>query len=482
MPEPLRGIADIRGFFRTNDTPIYFVSPTAFNLLGIDRWVRDFHFVNYFDSFGGSHPNVFVPKERPYREFESIEDINNYLLSHKEVRDLIGEHGGQALFVFFDEETEALAEEAGLKLAMPSAALRHRLDSKIVTTQLGNEAGVPSVPNRLGHATSYEELLDLATGLGHDLVVQTPYGDSGKTTFFIHGEADWDKDAEHMVDQELKVMKRINCRAVAVEAVLTRHGTVVGPVMRDLTGYPELTPYRGGWCGNDIFADALTPELRERARVLTQQFGDRLATEGYLGFFEVDYLVDLDTGELYLGELNPRLSGVTSMTNVTVGAYADMPLFLLHLIEFLDVPYEIDVDEINARWGRTEAVDEWSQLVIKETRSDVELLTAAPRTGLWRLDDDGHASFIRWGNDWHGIHEAGEAFYLQVLGEGDYRYPGADLGLLVSRCRMQDDDNRLTPKARQWIDAIREQFTGVPLASAEAHDRPRDALAFKASS
>ena len=45
----LRGISEIRGFFRTNETPIYFVSPTAFNLLGIDRWVRNFFYVNYFD-------------------------------------------------------------------------------------------------------------------------------------------------------------------------------------------------------------------------------------------------------------------------------------------------------------------------------------------------------------------------------------------------------------------------------------------------
>ena len=39
------------------------------------------------------------------------------------------------------------------------------------------------------------------------------------------------------------------------------------------------------------------------------------------------------------------------MTNVTAGAYADMPLFLFHLLEYLDVDYEIDVDEIN-RAGR----------------------------------------------------------------------------------------------------------------------------------
>ena len=78
----------------------------------------------------------------------------------------------------------------GLEVALPSAELRHRLDSKIVTTQLANDAGVPSAPNTLGHATSYEELLALAdeAGLGHDLVVQTPYGDSGKTTFFIKSQ------------------------------------------------------------------------------------------------------------------------------------------------------------------------------------------------------------------------------------------------------------------------------------------------------
>ena len=36
---PLRTISEIRSFFRTNARPIFFVGPTAFNLLGIDRWV-----------------------------------------------------------------------------------------------------------------------------------------------------------------------------------------------------------------------------------------------------------------------------------------------------------------------------------------------------------------------------------------------------------------------------------------------------------
>jgi biotin carboxylase len=478
----LRGIPEIRAFFRTNQTPIYFISPTPFNLLGIDRWLRSFFYVNWFDSFEGNHPRVFVPKERPYEKFTSMEDVCNHLLRHPEVLERIerGGPGGKAVFVMFDDDTEKAAAAAGLEVAHPSAELRHRLDSKIVTTQLGNEAGVPSAPNTLGRATSYRELMALAesAGLGDDLVVQTPYGDSGKTTFFLRGESDWDRNAEDMAGQELKVMKRINNRALAVEAALTRHGTIVGPLMNDLIGHPELTPHKGGWCGNDLFPDALSPEHADRARMLTRKLGDRLATEGYRGFLEVDYLVDVDTGELYLGEMNPRISGVTSMTNVTAGAYADIPLFLFHMLEFLDLDYEVDVDDINHRWAQASSVDMWSQLVLKDTGDEVQQLTAAPRTGVWRLDDAGGMAFARWGNDWHSLHDDTEAFFLRVLATGDYTYPGADRGLLVARSRMEGDDGELTDRAREWIAGVHSEFAGTPLEPRD-EQTPSGALAFK---
>ena len=61
----LRGTSDLRGYFRTNRTPIYFISPTAFNLLGIDRWVRGFQYVNYFDSFARRAPAGLRPPGAP---------------------------------------------------------------------------------------------------------------------------------------------------------------------------------------------------------------------------------------------------------------------------------------------------------------------------------------------------------------------------------------------------------------------------------
>jgi biotin carboxylase len=466
-------VPEIRSFFRTNQTPVYFVSPTPFNLLGMDRWARNFHYVNYYDSFDGGHPRVFVPREREQREWQSMEEINNYLLGHPEVYDFVRRHGpGKAVFVMFDEQAEPLAAQLGLEIAHPSAQLRHRIDSKILTTRIGNEAGVPSVPNVLGRATSYEGLLELAStaGLGEDLVVQMPYGDSGKTTFFVQSDKDWDKHAaKHpVVEEELKVMRRIRNRALAVEAVITRHGTLVGPIMADLTGHPELTPYKGGWCGNDVFPGVLTSDQRGRVRTLTQNLGDRLKSEGYLGFFEVDYLADLDNGELYLGEVNPRLSGITSMTNVTAGAYAEMPLFLFHLLEYMGAEYRINVNQINRRWAQEENVDVWGQAVIKQTEDDVGLLTEAPRSGIWKMDARGRISFARPSTDWNDLQDEAEAFYLRIAGPGDYRYRGADLGIFVTPGRLQTDDgSQLTQLCRRWVKGIKQHFRSEPLSAGE---------------
>ena len=58
----LRGLSDVYRFARTSPTPIYFVSPTAYNVLGIDQWVGAFEYITYFDSFDGHHPHVVRPR------------------------------------------------------------------------------------------------------------------------------------------------------------------------------------------------------------------------------------------------------------------------------------------------------------------------------------------------------------------------------------------------------------------------------------
>ncbi|MGQ0484241.1 MAG: ATP-binding protein, partial [Hyphomicrobiales bacterium] len=458
----LTKLSEIYAFFRQNHTPITFLSPTPYNILGLGRWINKFEYINFFDSFDGTHPKVTVPREHGPHEFRSIEDVNNYLLRHKEVRARLRERGpGILLLVMFDEETEALAKELGQKIALPPAKLRKHIDSKIVTTRLGNQAGIKSAPNIMGKAKSYAELMKLASAarLGTDLVVQTPYGDSGRTTFFIKSEADWKKNEDKIATEHLKIMRRINHLPGTVEAVATRHGTLVGPLQTDITGFAEVTPYKGGWCGNDVFTGALDKE-RKAVQRMAQKLGDRLYRTGYKGAFCMDFLIDTDSREVYLGEINPRISGASPLTNLITSTYGGCPVYMFHLLEFMGVPWQIDLCRVQQRWAE---FDNWSQLILKYPVDRVEMIAKAPASGIWRMNDKGDIAMVRKSIDWFLVSDEDEAFYLRVYTAGDYRYHGADMGILVSRGRFQTDDRKLTARARQWVAAIGRQFEAIPV-------------------
>jgi hypothetical protein len=73
-----------------------------------------------------------------------------------------------------------------------------------------------------------------------------------------------------------------------------------------------------------------------------------------------------------------------------------------------------------------------------------------------------------------------EAFYLRIAGAGQYRYKGADLGILVTRGRLMDDDFELTDRARAWIAGIKAAFRGIPADEEAASGLPkREPFGFK---
>lgn len=478
MTPPITSLSALADHWKHNTTPYYFVSPTHFNLMGTEKWVGSWTHINFLDVFDGSHPGIVVPVRTESPVFESMEALNAYLLGHRDVirqmesdrRSLPdGSPNSRVLFLFFDPTIEELCAELHLDICLPSHAICREMDSKISTTQLGNSAGVPSVPNVLTEIRSYGDLVTAAAthGLGTEWVVQTPYGDSGKTTFFISNEADYNRvSSEIEAQNQVKVMKRIQCVGTAIEACATRCGTFVGPLMGELIGEPSLTPYPGGWCGNDLYTDAFTPELRQRTQTMTQRLGDALYAKGYRGYFEVDYLLDTHSGEVYLGEINPRLSGVTAMTNLSPFCQSNVPLFLLHLAEFSDLKFDIDPAEFNRDSVTVGAAGHTAQFILKYTPDDFNVITESPRSGIYRHTDDGDLVFQRDSTDRRDA-GADEAFVLRIMTTTEYAYHGADLAIVFLNIPLIDANRTLAPAAAEWINATRRAFVTRPLTEEE---------------
>lgn len=462
MTEPLT-LADVRDALATSTQPVFYVSRTATHLLGVERYVPGLRLITLVDSWQGEHPAVFVPGNIPNPAPRGNVNVVNWLLTNPLVRDHIASHTPagavpQILLAFFNEESERICSEAGYELIMPSHQLRERLDSKMVTTRIGNEAGVASVPNLLTTITGYDDLIEQSTkaGLGTDLVLQTAYGNSGETTYFVQSREDFDRVARNVTGTlatapEVKVMKRINHVPLAVDAIVMPGGTAVGPILSEVTGHQELTEYAGGWSGNELSPDIMTPATRAKGVEMVRRFGDRLAEEGYLGTFGIDLLVDTDTGDVYLGEMNPRLTGTMSISNLTTGPFAELPFIALHLFAYQQPGVRVDTETIS-RGSAEVNPTEWSHMIIRQTRPRPVKLLSVPATGVYR-HEHGRLEFVRASQDWQDL-APGEVFYLCGVTRDAFSTLGTDLGVVYTRNRVQTDTFDLTREARDLIRAI----------------------------
>jgi len=472
----LTSIADIKRHFAENEVPIYFISASNFNMMGMHDWVKNWLNINLIDCFDGKHPRVLIVNDDHAQVFHGIEDINTYLLNTPAVQQRILSQGvtgekKRAVFLFFDEQIEALCSKLGLEIIHPQNTLVREIDSKIVTTEIGNQAGVYSVPNVLTKVGSYAELQKIArhAQLGARLVVQTAYGDSGKTTFFIASEADYLAVADEIEAQDkVKVMRWVNCTGTAIEACATRWGTFVGPLLTELIGLKSLTPYSGGWCGNELYQDAFSAPIRQKVLRMSQAMGDALYQRGYRGYFELDYLIDLDSGEVYLGELNARITGISAMTNMSDFAAQNIPLFLFHLLEYdQSVELELDVNAFNQTVLEQGAMGTAAQVILKYTDESITVVTSAPVSGVYGMNADEQLSLKSSSISRRDALADNEAYILRIMPQGEYAYHGGDLAILFLNQVIRDARGQLNTVGEKWVGALKAQFQYRPLSQAE---------------
>lgn len=464
----LRNVQDIKGYFANNRVPLFFISASNFNMMGMHSWVKNWHNINLLDCYDGAHPCALVVPDDHTQTFAGIEDVNSYLLNSPSAKELIAsvkhQSGGpaKALFLFFDEHIEARCASLGLDIVLPKNALVREIDSKIVTTEIGNNAGVASVPNVLAKVSSYAQLEELAkdAGLGSRWVVQTAYGDSGKTTFFIACEADYTSVAAQIeAEDKVKVMRWVRCVGTAIEACATRWGTFVGPLLSEMIGIESLTPYRGGWCGNEVDQAAFSAEIRSQVQQKAQAMGDALYERGYRGYFELDFLLDLDTGEVFLGELNARISGVSALTNMSDYAMGQIPLFLFHLLEYdTDVDVQLDVAAFNQGVLQDGAQGVSVQLILKYTDAALHCVTQAPASGVYVMQPDGNLQFESASVNRRDALAPQQAYVLRITKEGEYAYHGADLAILFVNEVIRSPDGALNAAGERWVKALKAQF------------------------
>ena len=65
------------------------------------------------------------------------------------------------------------------------------------------------------------------------------------------------------------------------------------------------------------------------------------------------------------------------------------------------------------------------------------------------------------------VESENQAFFMRIAKPGDYKYEGADLGILITPGRLMTEDFELNDRARAWTNGILSHFVSRPLQVTE---------------
>lgn len=287
------------------------------------------------------------------------------LLRHERVGRILDSLPGPVRLLLYQNyrDLEALARNRGWVLLANPSALRLEVGHRAFFARLVHSLHLPPIP---GGLHPVEALKDRpykvwAADYGDPLVFQLPeiLRGGGRGTFFVGSDPDYAAFLKRIEGNAWRstslssvlIRKKIPGTPASMALCITRHGVLLSGPQRQLIDLPFCRGFEesGVFCGHEwgvTWGPKMDTEVRRQALVI----GQALASLGYRGILGVDFVMDEEGQAVYPLEINPRLTGAFPMLSLLQLKAGLIPLEAFHLLEFLDLPYEMDLHETNDRY------------------------------------------------------------------------------------------------------------------------------------
>ncbi len=210
--------------------------------------------------------------------------------------------------------------EAGIEFVGPRPEILEQLGDKVAARRIAQQAGVSILPGSDAAVKTNEEAHKVATRLGYPVIVKASMGGGGRG-MRVALAADKLDDALEQAKREAGAafgvadvfLEKFVARARHIEVQLLgdRHGNLAHLFERDCSvqrrhqKVAEIAP-----------APNLDPKLRERILEAALKVGRAVRLDNAS---TVEFLVDVETGELYFIEVNPRIQVEHTVTEQVTG-------------------------------------------------------------------------------------------------------------------------------------------------------------------
>lgn len=207
-----------------------------------------------------------------------------------------------------------------------------------------------------------QNYLKLQNKFGKKLVLQTHFGWAGNSTFYSENWEDIkDKIAQNII---VKFSPFLESYTLLNNCCLTKFGLIQSPPALQFTGIKSLTNNPFTTVGRQ-WPSLASENIQNQIKEITENFSQILKQYKYKGFFGLDFLVSNE--KVFLLECNPRLTASFAFYNSIEEKNNLNPLFLFHLAEFINLDYQINIEEEQKRFYNKKLIG--SELVKKDENS-----------------------------------------------------------------------------------------------------------------
>ncbi|MEN6534333.1 MAG: biotin carboxylase N-terminal domain-containing protein, partial [Bryobacteraceae bacterium] len=246
-------------------------------------------------------------------------------LDVEEIVGLAKEKGADAIhpgygFLSENPKLAQACDEAGITFIGPRAELLELVGDKVAARRLAQKAGIPVVPGVELPDADPDAAERLAHEAGYPLIIKASFGGGGRGMRVVESPGDFGarlaearEEAAAAFGNPSVFLERYVRRAKHIEVQILgdRYGNVLHLYERDCSvqrrhqKVVEVAP-----------AVALDPNVRKAL----EDAAVRLAREaGYYNAGTVEFLVDVETGEWFFIEVNPRLQVEHTVTEEVTG-------------------------------------------------------------------------------------------------------------------------------------------------------------------
>ncbi|WP_106159273.1 pyruvate carboxylase [Hasllibacter halocynthiae] len=262
--------------------------------------------------------------DEAYRVGEGLGPVQAYL-SIKEIVRVARESGADAVhpgYGLLSENPEFVdaVTAAGLVFIGPRAETMRRLGDKASARKVAQEAGVPVVPATEVLGGDWDAIAREAGKIGYPVMLKASWGGGGRGMRAIHGpdelrekvlEGRREADAAFGNDEGYLEKMIQRARHVEVQVLGDRMGNIYHLYERDCSVQRR---------NQKVVERAPAPYLSSAQRERICALGKRIAEHvGYECAGTIEFLMDMDTGEFYFIEVNPRVQVEHTVTEEVTG-------------------------------------------------------------------------------------------------------------------------------------------------------------------